>query len=39
MLAGNIYEILKDIEIDRDVRAVGAIVTPTIKVKMKVVGS
>ena len=39
MLAGNIYEILKDIEIGTDVRAIGAIVTPTIKVNMKVVGS
>ena len=39
MLAGNFFELLKDIEIGRDVRAVGAIVTPTIKVRMKVVGS
>ncbi len=39
MLAGNIYEILKNIEIGTDVRAIGAIVTPTIKVNMKVVGS
>jgi PmbA protein len=39
MLAGNFFELLKDIEVGRDVRAVGAIVTPTIKVRMKVVGS
>jgi PmbA protein len=39
MLAGNFFELLKDIEIGRDVRAVGAIVTPTVKVRMKVVGS
>ena len=39
MLAGNIYDILKNIEIGTDVRAVGGIVTPTIKVKMNVVGS
>ena len=39
MLAGNIYDLLKNIEIGTDVRAVGGIVTPTIKVKMNVVGS
>jgi len=39
MLAGNFFELLKDIEVGRDVRAVGAIVTPTVKVRMKVVGS
>jgi len=39
MLAGNFFELLKDIEIGKDVRAIGAIVTPTIKVRMKVVGS
>jgi PmbA protein len=39
MLAGNIFEILKDIEIGTDVRSIGAIVTPTVKVRMKVVGS
>ena len=39
MLAGNFFELLKDVEIGRDVRAIGAIVTPTIKVRMKVVGS
>ena len=39
MLAGNIYDLLKNIEIGTDVRAVGGIVTPTIKFKMNVVGS
>jgi PmbA protein len=39
MLAGNIYDLLKNIEIGTDVRAIGGIVTPTIKVKMNVVGS
>ncbi len=39
MLAGNFFELLKDIEIGRDVRAVGSTVTPTVKVRMKVVGS
>jgi PmbA protein len=39
MLAGNFFELLKHIEIGRDVRAIGAIVTPTVKVRMKVVGS
>lgn len=39
MLTGNFFELLKDIEIGKDVRAIGAIVTPTVKVRMKVVGS
>jgi PmbA protein len=39
MLAGNFFELLKHIEVGRDVRVVGAIVTPTVKVRMKVVGS
>jgi len=39
MLAGNIYDLLKNVEIGTDVRAIGGIVTPTIKVKMNVVGS
>jgi PmbA protein len=39
MLAGNIFEILKDMQVGKDVRAVGSIVTPTVKVKMMVVGS
>ncbi|MGB5101423.1 MAG: TldD/PmbA family protein [Methanothrix sp.] len=39
MLVGNFFELLKDIEIGRDVRAIGAIVTPTVKFRMKVVGS
>ncbi len=39
MLAGNIFELLKDMDVGIDVRSVGAIVTPTVRVKMKVVGS
>ncbi|MFB3764239.1 MAG: TldD/PmbA family protein [Methanotrichaceae archaeon] len=39
MLAGNIFDLLKDIDVGKDVRAVGAIVTPTVRAKMKVVGS
>jgi PmbA protein len=39
MLAGNIFELLKEIDVGTDVRAVGGIVTPTIKFRMKVVGS
>lgn len=39
MLAGNIFELLKEIEVGRDVRSVGSIVTPTVKLRMKVVGS
>lgn len=39
MLAGNIFEILKTIEVGTDCRSVGSIVTPTLKVKLKVVGS
>jgi len=39
MLAGNIFELLREIEVGRDVRSVGSIVTPTVKLRMKVVGS
>ena len=39
MLAGNVFELLKGIEVGTDVRAVGGIVTPTVKFTMKVVGS
>jgi PmbA protein len=39
MLAGNIFQLLKDIEVGTDVRAVGAVVTPSVKVKMRVVSS
>jgi len=39
MLAGNVFDLLKCIEIGRDVRSVGSIVTPTVKLRMKVVGS
>ncbi len=39
MLAGNVFELLLEIEVGTDVRAVGAIVTPSVKVRMKVIGS
>lgn len=39
MLAGNIFELFRGIEVGRDVRSVGSIVTPTVKLRMKVVGS
>ncbi|OPY54866.1 MAG: peptidase PmbA [Methanosaeta sp. PtaU1.Bin060] len=39
MLAGNIFELLKDVVVGTDVRAVGAILTPTVRMKMKAVGS
>ena len=39
MLAGNIFELLQEIDVGTDVRAVGSIVTPTVRVRMKVVGS
>lgn len=39
MLAGNAFQIIKEIDIGRDVRAVGSIVTPTVRLRMKVVGS
>ena len=39
MIAGNVFELLKDIEVGTDLRVLGAIVTPTVKLRMKVVGS
>jgi PmbA protein len=39
MLAGNIFELLKDMDVGTDVRAVDAVVTPSIRARMKVVGS
>jgi len=39
MLAGNVFDLIKEIEIGVDVRPIGGIVTPTVKVRMKVVGS
>jgi PmbA protein len=39
MPAGNISELLQEIDVGTDVRAVGSIVTPTVRVRMKVVGS
>ena len=39
MLAGNVFELLKSIEVGTDARMVGSVVVPTVKVEMKVVGS
>jgi PmbA protein len=39
MIAGNVFELLKDIEVGTDLRVLGAIVTPTVRLRMKVVGS
>ena len=39
MLAGNVFDLLKEIDVGVDVRTVGAIVTPSVKVRMRVVGS
>ncbi|MHC1631771.1 MAG: metallopeptidase TldD-related protein, partial [Methanotrichaceae archaeon] len=39
MLAGNVFDLLKCVQVGIDTRAVGSVVTPTIKVRMKVVGS
>jgi hypothetical protein len=39
MIAGNIFDLIKEICIGTDPRAVGAVITPTVKVRMKVVGS
>jgi PmbA protein len=38
MLAGNVFDLLKDIELGTDVRTVGSVVTPSAKLRMKVVG-
>jgi len=37
MLAGNIFELLKDIELGKDKRAVGNVVTPSVRVRMNIV--
>lgn len=37
MIAGNIFELLKHIDVGRDARAVGPIVTPSVRVRMRVV--
>jgi PmbA protein len=37
MIAGNIFDVLKDIQVGTDTRSVGSIVAPTIKARMKVV--
>ena len=39
MLAGNIFDLLKDMDVGTDVRAVDAVVTPSVRARMKVVGS
>lgn len=39
MLAGNIFHLLREIDVGRDVRSVGTVVTPSVKVRMKVVSS
>ena len=39
MLAGNIFDLLKDIDVGTDVRAVDSVVTPSVRARMKVVGS
>lgn len=39
MLAGNIFDLLKDLDVGTDVRKVDAVVTPSVRAKMKVVGS
>jgi PmbA protein len=39
MLAGNIFELLREIKVGTDTRPVGDIVTPTVKLKMRAVGS
>jgi PmbA protein len=39
MLAGNIFDLLKDLNLGIDIRAVDAVVTPSVRARMKVVGS
>jgi PmbA protein len=39
MIAGNIFELLKDIEVGTDTRILGGIITPTVRLRMRVVGS
>jgi PmbA protein len=39
MLAGNIFDLLKNLDLGTDVRAVDAVVTPSVRARMKVVGS
>jgi PmbA protein len=39
MLAGNIFELLKDMDVGTDVRTVESVVTPSVRARMKVVGS
>lgn len=37
MIAGNIFDLLKHMDVGRDARAVGPIVTPSVRVRMRVV--
>jgi PmbA protein len=39
MMAGNIFDLMKEITVGTDPRAIGAVITPTIGFSMKVVGS
>jgi predicted Zn-dependent protease len=39
MLAGNLFELLREIDVGTDARPVGDIITPTVKVRMRAVGS
>ncbi|NYT01835.1 MAG: TldD/PmbA family protein [Methanosarcinales archaeon] len=38
MIAGNIFDILKDLQVGEDHRAIGSVVIPTVKARMKVIG-
>ncbi len=38
MIAGNVFDLIREMEVGRDRRVVGPIVTPSIKVRMRVVG-
>ncbi|MBN1323131.1 MAG: TldD/PmbA family protein [Methanotrichaceae archaeon] len=38
MIAGNLYDLLSQMESGKDPRPVGSIITPTIRVEMKVIG-
>jgi PmbA protein len=38
MVAGNIFDLLSNIDVGKDVRSIGVIVTPSVRVRTKVVG-
>jgi len=38
MIAGNIFDIMKDLQVGEDLRSVGSVVIPTVKARMKVIG-